>query len=80
MAFKEQNLSCIGNNQKSGVVPAIWVYWNEGSDTVTTAGFIPNKYGMAAGDQVIVVAAAYGSATWYHASISSGVITLTANS
>ena len=54
MAFKEQNLSCVSNNQKTGVVPALWIYWNEGSDTVTTAGYIPAKYGMSAKDQVLV--------------------------
>ena len=80
MAFKEQNLTCISNNQKTGVVPALWLYWNEGSDTVTTAGYIPAKYGMSAKDQVLVVAAAGGSATFYHATVSSGVITLAANS
>lgn len=80
MAFKEQNLSCVSNNQKTGVVPAVWVYWNEASDTVTTAGFIPAKYGMSAKDQVLVIAAAGGGNAWYHATVSSGVITLAANS
>lgn len=80
MAFKEQNLSCVSNNQKTGVVPAVWVYWNEASDTVTSAGYIPAKYGMSAKDQVLVIAANGGSNAWYHATVSSGVITLAANS
>lgn len=80
MAFKEQNLSCVSNNQKAGVVPAVWVYWNEAGDTVTTAGFIPAKYGMSAKDQVLVITANGGGNAWYHATVSSGVITLAANS
>ena len=80
MAFKEQNLSCVSNNQKTGVVPAIWVYWNEAADTVTTAGFIPAKYGMSAKDQVLVIDDDGGNNTWYNATVSSGVITLVANS
>jgi hypothetical protein len=80
MAFKEQNLSCVSNNQKTGVVPAMWIYWNEASDTVTTAGFIPAKYGMSAKDQVLVIAGDGASNAFYHATVSSGVITLAANS
>lgn len=80
MAFKADNLSCVSNNQKTGVVPALWIYWNEGSDTVTTAGFIPAKYGMSAKDQVLVIAGDGASNAFYHATVSSGVITLAANS
>ena len=79
MAFKEQNLSCISNNAKIGVVPALWMYWNEAKDTVTTAGYIPANYGMKAKDQVIVVDNDGGNAVWYNATVSSGKITLVAN-
>ena len=79
MAFKEQNLSCISNNAKIGVVPALWMYWNEAGDTVTTAGYIPANYGMKAKDQVIVVDNDGGNAVWYNATVSNGVITLVAN-
>ena len=79
MAFKEQNLSCISNNAKIGVVPALWLYWNEAGDTVTAAGYIPAGYGMKAKDQVIVVDNDGGNAVWYNATVSSGVITLVAN-
>ena len=79
MAFKEQNLSCISNNAKIGVVPALWMYWNEAGDTVTAAGYIPASYGMKAKDQVIVVDNDGGNAVWYNATVSSGVITLVAN-
>lgn len=80
MAFKEQNLSCVSNNQKTGVVPALWIYWNEASDTVTTAGFIPAKYGMSAKDQVLVIDGDGADNAFYHATVSSGVISLVANS
>jgi phage gp37-like protein len=80
MAFKEQNLSCVSNNAKIGVVPAVWVYWNEATDTVTTAGYIPGNYGVKAKDQVLVIAANGQSNAWYYASVSSGVVTLTAQS
>lgn len=79
MAFKEQNLSCISNNAKIGVVPALWMFWNEANDTVTTAGYIPANYGMKAKDQVVVVDNDGGNAVWYNATVSSGVITLVAN-
>lgn len=79
MAFKEQNLSCISNNAKIGVVPALWMYWNEASDTVTTAGYIPANYGMKAKDQVIVVDNDGGNAVWYNATVAGGKITLVAN-
>ena len=79
MAFKEQNLSCISNNAKIGVVPALWMYWNEGGDTVTTAGYIPANYGMKSKDQVIVVDNDGGNSVWYNATVSNGVITLVAN-
>ena len=79
MAFKVNNLSCVSNNAKRGAVPAVWIYWNEASDTVTAAGFIPAHYGVAAKDQIMVIDSDGGNNTWYHATISGGVITLVAN-
>ena len=78
MAFSIDNLKSVGNNQGSGKTPVLWIYNNAAGDTVTTAGFIPNKYGMAARDQVIVVPA-NGKGALYNATVSSGVITLVAN-
>lgn len=80
MAFKAKNLRPLGDNATAGVAPQIWVYFNEGSDTVTTAGYIPAGYGVKAKDQVIVVPAAGTSVAWYYATVSSGVISLTAHS
>lgn len=80
MAFKSENLTPIANNTKLGVVPALWMYWNEANDIVTTAGYIPANYGMKAKDQVIVVDNDGGNAVWYNATVAaSGVITLVAN-
>lgn len=80
MAFDAKNLRPIGDNVGSAVVPVIWTYYNGASDTVTTAGFIPAGYNVKAKDQVIVIDADGENNTWYHATVSSGVITLAANS
>jgi hypothetical protein len=79
MAFKNENLSSVANNCKTGVVPALWMYYNEANDTVTTAGYIPAHYGVSTRDQVIVVKSD-GTSAFYHATVSNaGVVTLVAN-
>lgn len=78
MAFKAKNLRPLMDNVTTGVVPCVWMYFNEASDTVTTAGFIPKGYNVNAKDQVLVVTANGQSNAWYYASVSNGVITLTA--
>lgn len=80
MAFSAKNLRPIGDNTTVGVVPNLWVYFNAASDTVTTAGFVPNKYGVKAKDMVAVIPAAGTSMAWYHVTESSGTLTLAANS
>lgn len=79
MTFKLDNLKTIGNNQGAGKTPLFWMYLNADSDTVTTAGYIPNNVGMSAKDQVLVVPAAGGKGTFYAATVSSGKITLSAS-
>ena len=77
MAFSLENLTCFANNAKTGVVPAIWEYYNKGSDTVTTAGYFPANCGVRAKDKILVISATASDApVWYYASVSSGVITL----
>jgi len=78
MAFSLDNLKTIGNNQGAGKTPLLWVYNNAGGDTVTTAGYIPSNVGMSAKDHVLVVPAS-GIGTMYVATVSSGVITLSAS-
>lgn len=80
MAFNAKNLRPLGDTVTSSVAPVIWVYFNSASDTVTTAGYIPAGYGVKAKDQVIVIPAAGTSVAWHYATVSSGVITLTAHS
>ena len=82
MSYKLQNLTQIGNNGKAGVVPALWMYWNEDDETVTTAGYFAPNSGIKLRDQIMVISADNGSIAWYHASVneSTGVITLFANS
>lgn len=81
MAYKRGNLTPIANNGKAGVVPALWMYWNENNDTLTTAGLI-KEIGMSVGDQVIVVNATKTGNAFYSVSAkaSDGSITLVANS
>lgn len=80
MAFKQKNLTPISNNVKTGVVPALWMYWNEDGDTVTTAGFIGSGYGISAKDQILVVDNDGGNNKFYNATVDAkGVITLVAN-
>lgn len=79
MAFELVNLSCITNNAKSGVVPSIWEFYNKNGDTVTTAGYIPFETGIKNNDRVLVLAStASVQPAWYYATVSSGVVTLTA--
>lgn len=80
MAYKRVNLTPIANNGKTGVVPALWLYWNEDNDAMTTAGII-KEIGMSVGDQVLVVSADKTANAFYHVSAkaSDGSITLTAN-
>lgn len=78
MAFDLAKLKTVGNNAGRGKTPLYWIYDNADADTVTTAGFIPSNVGMSARDQVLVVPAT-GKGTLYAATVSSGVITLTAS-
>lgn len=79
MAFNLANLSCIANNAKSGVIPALWEYYNSNSDTITTAGYFPPNCGIKAKDKILVISAtASDMPMWYYASVTSGVITVSA--
>lgn len=81
MAFKLTNLRCIGNQETSGVIPSLWLYWNEAQDTMTTAGLFDADSGVKAGDQVIAIDGDYGNHTFYNATVAATrVITLVANS
>lgn len=79
MAFKLTNLRPFGNNETSGVQPALFVYWNEAGDTVTSAGFFDKDCGVKDKDQVLVIAANGTTNAWHYATVAStGAITLTA--
>ena len=54
MAFNRDNLTIITNNVKAGVVPAVWVYYNEANDLVTATDFLTEGR-MTVGDLVIVM-------------------------
>jgi hypothetical protein len=67
MAFNRENLSIVVNNVKAGVVPSQWLYWNEASDTVTTANFFADG-ALRVGDQIDVLVANFTSITRYRVS------------
>jgi len=67
MAFNRENLSIVVNNAKSGVVPSLWFFWNESTDTVTDAGYFTDKR-LNVGDQIEVLAAAFTSSIRYRVS------------
>lgn len=77
MAFKRENLTCYANNARTGVVPALWLYYNEGGDTVTAAGFIADNH-MAAGDIVTVLTTDHKKADYYVSAVANGKATLAA--
>lgn len=78
MAFNRDNLSIVVNNIKSGVVPSLWLYYNDGDDTVTTAGFFTD-YRLRVGDQIDVLSDDYTTVTRYRVSaVSDGAATVIA--
>jgi len=81
MAFNRKNLTPLGNNAKRGNVPMLYSFYNEGGDTVTSAGYLTGCFELVVGDQILVIDADYGNNTWYHVSaISAGAATLVINS
>lgn len=76
MSFKAKNLRPIGDNATRGVVPSLWLYYNEDGDNTTSAGYIPTSYGIKAKDQVCVVPSAGTTASWYHVTVSGDTATL----
>ena len=77
MAFNIQNLTAFSNNAKTGVVPALWQYYNGDGDTITTEDYIPLWSGVRASDRIVVLTTTLTDAPkWYYATISSNKITL----
>lgn len=80
MTFKLENLTPIGNNCKAGVVPALWLYWNKATDTVTASGYMDCST-LSLKDQVLVISANGATITNYYVSaVSDGKATLSASS
>ena len=79
MAFNRQDLSIVVNNVKSGVTPSQWLYYNDGDETVTAAGFFVDSR-VRVGDQIDVLADAYTSIVRYRVSaVSDGKATVLAS-
>jgi hypothetical protein len=79
MAFNRQNLSIVVNNVKSGVVPSQWLYYNDGDDTVTAAGFFVDK-SISVGDQIDSIKDDYTVITRYRVSaVAAGKATVVAS-
>ena len=78
MAFTNEQLTCMTNNVKSGVVPAVFFYYNSGGDDVTaTSYFVDRRLGV--GDIIQELSADYTVLTFYRVSaVSGGAATVTA--
>lgn len=79
MAFKNDNLKVLFNAAGNG--PKIWCYYNEGGDTVTTAGYFPKTAGIKNNDIALVLAKDAGGVPTFHklaVNSSTGVITASA--
>lgn len=81
MAFKIENFGSEVANAKSilgGV--CYYRYFNEGGDTLTTAGYFPGNLGLKEGDRICVIPATLSTAdAWYYVSdITDGVVTVAA--
>jgi hypothetical protein len=79
MAFNRENLSIVVNNAKSGTVPSQWLYYNDGDDTVTAAGFFADG-SLEEGDQIDCLSDDYTTLTRYRVSeVSGGAATVLAS-
>lgn len=79
MAFKNDNLKVLFNAAGNG--PKIWCYYNEGADTVTSAGFFPKTAGIKDKDIMLVLIKDAGGVPAFHklaVNASTGVVTATA--
>ena len=78
MAFDRERLTLVAGGCKTSVQPALWLYWNEDTDTVTTAGYMAHS-ALSVKDQVMVIPAAGTGITFYYVSAKRGnAATLTA--
>lgn len=81
MAFKLTNFGSEVANAKSilgGV--CYYRYFNEGGDTLTTAGYFPSDLGLKEGDRICVIPTDLTDPdAWYYVSdITDGVVTVAA--
>ena len=80
MSFDRANLSIVVNNVKKGIVPSHFVFYNEDSDTVTSAGYMTDR-SLTVGDQIQVLNAAFTVIALYRVSaVTAGAATLVATS
>ncbi len=56
------------NNVKSGVVPSVWIYYNEDDDDLTTLGSIVERR-MTVGDLVLNYKADFTVLTFYRVTV-----------
>lgn len=77
MAFSRDKLTCYAGNARTGVVPALWYYYNDAGDTVTSAGFIEDNR-MSVNDVVTVIGADHKMADYYVSAAADGKATLKA--
>ena len=81
MAFVSTNFGAQMANLKNMFgAPSYWFYWNQGGDTITTAGYFPADLGLKVGDRILVAPATLTNAdAWYTVTtISGGKVTVAA--
>lgn len=81
MAFKIENFGSEVANAKAVLGGVCYYrYFNAGGDTLTTAGYFPGNLGLKVGDRICVIPATLTNAdAWYYvASVSAGVVTVSA--
>jgi len=68
MAFVKTNLSIVTNSVKAGVVPAMWLYYNEDDDDLTTLGSLVERR-MTVGDLIMNYKADFTVLTFYRVTV-----------
>ena len=75
MAFSRDRLTCYANNARTGVVPALYFYYNAEGDTVTEAGYMKDNR-LAVNDLVTVMGADHSVLDYYVSAVANGAATL----
>ena len=75
--FSRDRLTCYANNARTGVVPALYFYYNAEGDTVTESGYMKDNR-LAVNDLVTVMGDDHSVADYYVSAVANGAATLVA--